>query len=111
VLTSREYFPTLLLAPFQHGLGVVFIAAAGLSVVSALASMLRGGRYTPPEPAQEPARGLPAEVTKTPTGQASQGEPKFPAPASALVISAGPQERRLAREPGRASARDGARGT
>ena len=42
---------------------MVFIAAAALSVVSALASLLRGGRYVPPEPAA-PAAEVPAEGTK-----------------------------------------------
>jgi MFS family permease len=41
-LTGREFFPDLISGPFHHGLMVVFTAAA---VLSALASLLRGGRY------------------------------------------------------------------
>ena len=48
VLTGREFFPDLISAPFHHGLTVVFAVAAGLSVLAAFASLLRGGRYVPP---------------------------------------------------------------
>ncbi len=64
ILTGREFFPQLISGPFHQGLVVVFIAAAALSVVSALASLLRGGRYVPPEPAAAPATEVPAEGTK-----------------------------------------------
>ena len=64
VLTGREYFPQLISGPFHQGLIVVFIAAAALSVVAALASLLRGGRPVPPEPAPEPAAEAPAQGTK-----------------------------------------------
>jgi MFS family permease len=45
VLTGTEFFPRLLSAPFHAGLTVVFGVAAGLSLIAALASLLRGGRY------------------------------------------------------------------
>ena len=45
-LTGRDFFPRLLSAPFHQGLVVVFVAAA-LSVLAALASLLRGGRTLP----------------------------------------------------------------
>jgi hypothetical protein len=44
-LTGREFFPHLISAPFHHGLVVVFAVAAALSVLAAVASLLRGGRY------------------------------------------------------------------
>ncbi len=44
VIIGKEFFPSLLLAPFHHGLVVVFCAAIALSVLAALASLLRGGR-------------------------------------------------------------------
>jgi hypothetical protein len=47
VLTGREFFPHLISAPFHHGLTVVFAVAAGLSLLGAGASLLRGGRYAP----------------------------------------------------------------
>ncbi len=45
VLTSKEFFPRLISAPFGQGVAVVFIAAAIMSVVAAGASWLRGGRF------------------------------------------------------------------
>jgi hypothetical protein len=46
-LNGRELFPQLISAPFHDGLVVVFRVAAALSVLAALASLLRGGRYVP----------------------------------------------------------------
>ncbi len=45
VLTGKEFFPGLISAPLQHGLAIVFIAAALMAVVAAWASWMRGGRY------------------------------------------------------------------
>ncbi|MGH2896375.1 MAG: MFS transporter, partial [Solirubrobacteraceae bacterium] len=47
VLTGHQFFPHLISGPFHDGLVIVFIVAAGLSVLGALASLLRGGRYVP----------------------------------------------------------------
>ncbi|MGH2513894.1 MAG: MFS transporter, partial [Candidatus Limnocylindrales bacterium] len=45
ILTGKDFFPQLISAPFHQGLTIVFLAAAAMSVVAALASSLRGGRY------------------------------------------------------------------
>ena len=52
-LTGKQFFPTLISGPFHHGLMIVFTAAALMSVVGAVVSMLRG------KPAQldDPPRG------------------------------------------------------
>jgi MFS family permease len=44
-LTSKTYFPHLLSGPFHHGLVLVFLLAAGMMVVAAIVSALRGERY------------------------------------------------------------------
>jgi len=44
-LTGGEFFPGLISGPFHTGLVVVFTAAAVMSVIAALASLLRGGRF------------------------------------------------------------------
>jgi MFS family permease len=44
-LTGGQFFPQLISGPFHSGLIVVFTAAAVMSVIAALASLLRGGRY------------------------------------------------------------------
>jgi MFS family permease len=48
-LTGRQFFPHLISAPFHHGLVIVFAVSAGLGLLAALASLLRGGRYIHPE--------------------------------------------------------------
>jgi MFS family permease len=45
VLTSRSFFPHLIGAPFKHGLVLVLSFAVGMSLVAALASLLRGARF------------------------------------------------------------------
>ncbi len=64
ILTGREFFPRLISGPFHQGLDVVFIAAAALSVVAALASLLRGGKFVPREPAAAEPSAVAAEGTK-----------------------------------------------
>jgi hypothetical protein len=49
VLPGRQFFPELISGPFQHGLSVVFGVSA-LASVAAVASLLRGGRYTTRRP-------------------------------------------------------------
>jgi MFS family permease len=44
-LTGHAFFPHLISSPFHTGLVVVFAMAIGMSVIGALASLLRGGRY------------------------------------------------------------------
>ena len=44
-ITGQRFFPDLISAPVHSGLVVVFLAAAGLALVAALASALRGDRY------------------------------------------------------------------
>ncbi len=64
VLTGREFFPDLISAPFHHGLMVVFAVAAGLAVLAAFASQLRGGRHVHPgiaAGAQKPRSATPAK--------------------------------------------------
>ena len=43
-LTGTTFFPRVISAPFHHGLTVVFVAAAAMAVVGAMASLARGGR-------------------------------------------------------------------
>ncbi|SEG29081.1 Predicted arabinose efflux permease, MFS family [Actinacidiphila yanglinensis] len=42
VLTGKEFFPNLISSPFHHGLVIVFAVAAGMSLLAATASALRG---------------------------------------------------------------------
>ncbi|HEX4191342.1 MAG TPA: MFS transporter [Marmoricola sp.] len=45
VLTGKEFFPNLISGPFHSGLIIVFLAAAGMMVVAAIASWSAGGKY------------------------------------------------------------------
>jgi MFS family permease len=84
-LTGREFFPHLIAGPFQHGLVVVFATAAGLSVLAALASLLRGPRSartagTAPGaarsgPAAEAARTTGTGVVTAPAAPEADGRP------------------------------------
>jgi MFS family permease len=44
-LTGKQFFPELISQPFHDGLVVVFLAAALMSLVAAVASALAGGQY------------------------------------------------------------------
>ncbi|MEO7123285.1 MAG: MFS transporter [Lacisediminihabitans sp.] len=44
-LTGKQFFPELISGPFHDGLIVVFIAAAIMSLIAAVASVLRGAKY------------------------------------------------------------------
>jgi MFS family permease len=44
-LTSKEFFPQLIAGPFHHGLVIVFSVAVVMSLIGAVASLMRGGRY------------------------------------------------------------------
>jgi hypothetical protein len=53
-LTGRQFFPHLIATPFHQGLVIVFAVAAGLAVLAAIASLLRGNRQVQPvEPRSE----------------------------------------------------------
>jgi hypothetical protein len=54
-LTGRRFFPELISGPFHHGLVIVFLVGAVLSVLAAFASLLRGGRPVEDPPASPAA--------------------------------------------------------
>jgi MFS family permease len=55
-LTSRTFFPSLISGPFQHGLVLVLGFSIAASLVAALASALRGGKYVHQEAEVVPLR-------------------------------------------------------
>jgi len=75
VLTGRQFFPELISAPFHQGLVIVFTAAAIMSVLGALVSLLRGKQFyyddatVPPAPGPAvTVRPAPAQETISPNG-------------------------------------------
>jgi EmrB/QacA subfamily drug resistance transporter len=65
-LTGRTFFPSLISAPFIHGLRIVFSASMLMGLVAAAASRLRGRRYVHIEVELEPAR---SERARFPRGR------------------------------------------
>ncbi len=61
VLTGKTFFPQLISDPFHSGLVIVFVAAAIMSVIGAIASVVMGGKYIHADTASLAAQ-------KTPTG-------------------------------------------
>jgi MFS family permease len=59
-LMGKEFFPQLISDPFHAGLVIVFIAAAIMSVIGAIASVSAGGKYLHTEevPEAQPAEAL-----------------------------------------------------
>jgi MFS family permease len=74
-LTGRTFFPSLLSGPFHSGLIVVFSVSAALSVLAAMASLLRGKRQVAADPAEMAgpavAPGLPADGPQSSRGRSS----------------------------------------
>ena len=70
-LTGHTFFPSLISAPFQHGLAIAFDFAIAACLIAAVASLLRGSRYVhelhgaSPAPAAG-AAGRPAGLAATP---------------------------------------------
>jgi MFS family permease len=55
-LTGHTFFPSLIAAPFHHGLDIAFDFAIAACLIAAVASLLRGGKYVHGED-ELPARG------------------------------------------------------
>ncbi|MGW2689178.1 MFS transporter [Streptomyces sp. NPDC001414] len=71
VLTGHTFFPQLVSGPFHHGLTVVFGVAAGMALVSAVASALRGS-HRPVLERAEPAGRAAARSAGSSNSQKSQ---------------------------------------
>ena len=67
-LTGHTFFPSLISAPFQHGLDIAFDFAIAACLVAAVASLLRGRRYVHEEhgrPGPSRGAGPPGQVMTT----------------------------------------------
>jgi MFS family permease len=80
-LTGHTFFPSLISAPFSHGLTIAFYFAIAACLIAALASLLRGGKYV------HDIHAIPApDAASEPTAAAS-GASAGAAPASAATAS------------------------
>ncbi|MFI6356230.1 MFS transporter [Streptomyces sp. NPDC050743] len=66
-LTGHTFFPELVSGPFHHGLTIVFAVAAGMALVSALASALRGGHERADDDPRQAGAGQAAKALPTRT--------------------------------------------
>jgi hypothetical protein len=82
-LTGHSFFPSLIAAPFAHGLDVAFDFAIVACLIAAVASLLRGKRYVHEVHAAGPA---------APVEAAARAEGAAPAEAAAPVEAAAPLE-------------------
>ena len=115
-LTGRHFFPTLIAGPFHHGLVIVFTAAALMSFIGAMVSLLRGRQFfyddasaggglpagpaAPPPPL--PPRSRPPSTALTDPFRAQRLAPDTPAPVPGPGGGAAPTDPAAAK-PGRAS--------
>ncbi len=70
-MTSRQFFPHLISPAFSEGLTEAFAFAAGVCVLGAVASLLRGGKYHYDEPdSDDRTTGEPEESERVPAQEA-----------------------------------------
>ncbi len=62
VLTGKQFFPDVISGPFHHGLMIVFTAAAIMSFIGAMVSLLRGKQFYYEEPGSPQAAPAPVAV-------------------------------------------------
>jgi MFS family permease len=93
-LTGHSFFPSLISAPFEHGLEIAFDFAIAACLIAAVASLLRGGKYV---------HGTDAESAEVADAEIESGTDLEPAEAGARLArvtapeSAAPQS--AARDP------------
>jgi hypothetical protein len=75
VLTGKQFFPDVISAPFHHGLVIVFTAAAVMSFLGALISLLRGKQFYYEEPGAAKAVGAAAGAPAAANGRAASALP------------------------------------
>ena len=78
ILTGKEFFPALISGAVPPGPGRGVHRGRPLSAVAAFASLLRGGRYVPPESAAAPVPEIPV-TAPAPVAPATAQDPKVPA--------------------------------
>jgi MFS family permease len=64
VLTGNQFFPRLISGPFHHGLIIVFTAAALMSLIGAVVSLLRGAQFYYGESPESLARASSVPATR-----------------------------------------------
>jgi MFS family permease len=76
-LTGHTFFPSLIAAPFEHGLAIAFDFAVVACLIAAVASLLRGGKYV------HGAESVPAATAGTAATAPAPAAPALATPALA----------------------------
>jgi len=76
-LTGKEFFPNLISGPFHDGLVIVFLAAALMSVIGAVASFVGGKKFVfaDDEEAKQASAAADATASDAPAARAADAEP------------------------------------
>jgi hypothetical protein len=85
-LTGHTFFPSLIAAPFEHGLAIAFDFAVVACLIAAVASLLRGGKYV------HGAESVPAATAGTAATAPAPAAPALAAPALATPALAAPAQ-------------------
>jgi MFS family permease len=82
-LTGHTFFPSLISAPFQHGLAIAFDFAIAACLIAGFASLLRGSRYVHElHGAPGPAAISPDDITAVPAGRVATANGKRSGPVT-----------------------------
>jgi MFS family permease len=86
-LTGHTFFPSLISAPFEHGLAIAFDFAIVACLIAGLASLMRGGRYVHELHGVPEAAGATAVEGAVVEGTAVEGVRRVPAGVTVPVAS------------------------
>ncbi|HEY4153408.1 MAG TPA: hypothetical protein VGM38_08815, partial [Pseudolysinimonas sp.] len=78
-LTGETFFPQLISDPFHSGLVIVFVAAAIMSVIGAIASLVMGGKYVHVDTAAVPAQSAKVSTSSVPVTASGSSVDEHPA--------------------------------
>ncbi|HWG13092.1 MAG TPA: MFS transporter [Streptosporangiaceae bacterium] len=108
VLTGKSFFPNVISAPFHHGLVIVFTAAAIMSFIGALVSLMRGKQYYYEEPGSVAAVPAPAAAGAPVSASLTSNDAGREFPSSAAGSGHGDTERSTMKSNGNGHGANGA---
>jgi hypothetical protein len=88
-LTGHTFFPSLISAPFQHGLDIAFDFAIVACLIAAVASLLRGRRYVHDEHGQATDEGARAVADSPVAASTAENSTAHDSTAHAVAVTSG----------------------
>jgi hypothetical protein len=89
-LTGHTFFPSLISAPFQHGLAIAFDFAIAACLIAAVASGARGSRYVHELHGADAASAAPPQDTRQPAAVAAATASPMTAASPEVVAGSDP---------------------